>query len=129
MRYQAAPLPGGPGILGARGSKRRTGIEPASSPWKGEALPLSYRRACKAATKGGSATVTVCTDDVALRHLVEHGLPVAVPEALSDAERLRAAVVEFQDHRIGLAAVDARMRPEKVDEVGDALANQRALAP
>jgi hypothetical protein len=25
--------------------KRRTGIEPASSPWKGEALPLSYRRA------------------------------------------------------------------------------------
>ena len=28
-----------------RRSKRRTGIEPASSPWKGEALPLSYRRA------------------------------------------------------------------------------------
>ena len=26
-------------------SKRRTGIEPASSPWKGEALPLSYHRA------------------------------------------------------------------------------------
>ena len=28
-----------------KGHKRRTGIEPASSAWKAEALPLSYRRA------------------------------------------------------------------------------------
>ena len=37
--------------------ERRTGIEPASSPWKGEALPLSYRRArasqCPHAGRGG----------------------------------------------------------------------------
>jgi hypothetical protein len=47
-------------------SKRRTGIEPASSPWKGEALPLSYRRAREAAPAGGAASGTVCTNGVAL---------------------------------------------------------------
>ena len=46
------------------GGERRTGIEPASSPWKGEALPLSYHRAdgqsaanpaeCKSATGRGA---------------------------------------------------------------------------
>lgn len=35
-----------PGIAhGRRERERRTGIEPASSAWKAEALPLSYRRA------------------------------------------------------------------------------------
>src|SRR5258707_5899386 len=50
---------------GGRASKRLAGIEPASSPWKGEALPLSYSRAREAATAGGSATATAFTNDLA----------------------------------------------------------------
>ena len=57
--------------------KRRTGIEPASSPWKGEALPLSYRRTRETSTTSGPATMTVCTNDVALRDLVQDSLPIA----------------------------------------------------
>src|SRR5436190_9814454 len=46
VRYQTAPRPVS-AILARCGllqSKRRTGVEPASSAWKAEALPLSYRR-------------------------------------------------------------------------------------
>ena len=39
-------------------SKRRTGIEPASSPWKGEALPLSYHRTQAKATLAGALSPT-----------------------------------------------------------------------
>jgi hypothetical protein len=49
----------------ARG-KRRTRIELASLPWKGKALPLSYRRTYESAPTGGSSTMTVCTNDLAL---------------------------------------------------------------
>jgi hypothetical protein len=42
--------------------KRRTGIEPASSPWKGEALPLSYRRA-RSWPSDSPLTSTVCRND------------------------------------------------------------------
>ena len=57
--------------------ERRTGIEPASLPWKGKALPLSYRRAREAAAAGGSATVTVCTNHLTLVDLAQHVLPSA----------------------------------------------------
>ena len=46
--------------------KRGTRIELASSPWKGEALPLSYPRACESGSKSGPPTVTVCTNHVAV---------------------------------------------------------------
>ena len=97
------------------GLERRTGIEPASSPWKGEALPLSYRRTREPATPGGSPTVTVSTNDVALRHLPEDLLPAAVPNPLGDVERLLVHVVEFQDHRIDFAAIDTRVSPKELD--------------
>jgi hypothetical protein len=70
------------------GAKRRTGIEPASSPWKGEALPLSYHRAGESGSKSGPPTMTVCTNDVALGDLVEDSLPFAVAEAFGDVEPL-----------------------------------------
>jgi hypothetical protein len=101
--------------------KRRTGIEPASSPWKGEALPLSYRRTNESLAEGGSPTVTVCTNDVALADLVEHGLPVAVAESLGDVEQLAATVVELEYQRIGLTAVLARMRAKELDHVPGSL--------
>jgi len=47
--------------------------------------------------------MTVCTNDVALGDLVEDRLPVAVTEALSDAEALVAQVVELEHQRIALA--------------------------
>jgi hypothetical protein len=83
---------------GRPGSKRRTGIEPASLPWKGKALPLSYRRTCEPPSVCGSWTMTVCTNDVALRNLV------------------------------ALTAVDARMRPEVLDEIFGALERKGSLA-
>ena len=52
--------------------KRRTGIEPASSAWKAEALPLSYHRAYRVAALRGAATITVCANHLALCHLAEN---------------------------------------------------------
>ena len=60
--------------------ERWTGLEPASSPWKGEALPLSYHRAHEPSTAGGSATVTVCTNHLALADLAKHSRPVTAPQ-------------------------------------------------
>lgn len=39
----------------------------------------------------------------------------------TDREQLVAAVVEFEHQRVGLPAVDARVRPEVVDQIADAL--------
>jgi hypothetical protein len=68
--------------------KRRTRIELASPAWKAGALPLSYRRTGEAAPFGGAASMTVCTNDLALCHLVEDASPSAVPESGSDADCL-----------------------------------------
>jgi hypothetical protein len=57
---------------------------------------LSYHRTSEAAPLGGAASMTVCTNDLALCHLVDD-------------------VVELQHDRIPLAAVDARM----LAQVGD----------
>ena len=67
-------------------SKRRTRIELASLPWKGKALPLSYRRAHRSAAAGGSATVTVCTNHLAVVDLAKHGVPSSASKAGRDAE-------------------------------------------
>jgi hypothetical protein len=51
--------------------------------------------------------MTVCTNDLALCHLVEDALPIAVPEPVVDPELLVPQMVELQHDRIPLAAVDA----------------------
>ena len=71
--------------------------------------------------------MTVCTNDVALGDLVEDGLPVAVTEALCDAEALVAQVVELEHQRIALAAVDAGVLAEEADEKGGPFADDGLL--
>ena len=61
--------------------------------------------------------MTVCTNDVALDHLVEDALPVPVAKALANPEFLVAKMVELEDKRIGLAAVGARMVSKIVDQI------------
>ena len=104
----------GTGCLPER--KRRTGIEPASSPWKGEALPLSYHRACEPSPAPGSPTMTVCTNHVALCNLVEDRLPAAITDAFGNVEPLVGKMVELEDQRIGLAAIDARVLAEELEQ-------------
>jgi hypothetical protein len=53
--------------------------------------------------------VTVCTNHLALCHLVKGALPISVPQALADAEALVPKMAELEDHKVGLAAVDAGM--------------------
>jgi hypothetical protein len=74
-------------------------------PWKGMALPLSYRRANEATPLRGAASVTVCTNDVALCNLVEHVLPIAMSNPGCDTELFVPEVVELKDDRIGFAAI------------------------
>jgi hypothetical protein len=61
--------------------------------------------------------VTVCAHDLALVDLVEDALPVAVRQGLADVERLVAEVVELENHRVALAAVDAWVALEVGDQV------------
>ncbi|HEX3735473.1 MAG TPA: hypothetical protein VHU86_10020 [Solirubrobacterales bacterium] len=70
---------------------------------------MSYHRASEATPASGAASVTVCTNNLALCNLVEDALPVAVSQALGDAELLVAQMVELQDDGIGLSAVHAWM--------------------
>jgi hypothetical protein len=114
-------------LTGAIREKRRTGIEPASSPWKGEALPLSYHRASEAAPTSGAAPVTVCTNDLALCNLVEDALPVPISNSLGDVEFLVPEMVELEHDRIGLPAVCARMLAQEGDQIGDALGGNSFL--
>jgi hypothetical protein len=58
--------------------------------------------------------MTVCTNHVACGDLVEHRLPVAVGEASGDVEVLVPQMVELEDERVGLAAVDARPLAEEL---------------
>jgi hypothetical protein len=60
--------------------------------------------------------VTVCTNDFALCNLVEHRLPIAIPDARGDTEDLVAEMVELEHARIGLAAVRARVRGEEIEQ-------------
>ncbi len=49
--------------------ERRTGIEPASSPWKGEALPLSYRRVRAAGPRRHQSCRRGCRTAIHWRHV------------------------------------------------------------
>lgn len=89
---------------------------------------MSYHRASEAAPLRGAATMTVCTNDVALGHLVEDALPPAVSKPLSDGELLVAKVIELEDDRIALAAADTRVLAQVSHQVLDAFGNQSLLA-
>jgi hypothetical protein len=65
--------------------------------------------------------MTVCTNDLALCHLVKDALPVAVPESVADSELLVSQVIELQHHRIALSAINAGMIAEVGNEILDTL--------
>ena len=123
----ARDLHGGPAKR-RNGVKRRTGIEPASSPWKGEALPLSYHRAREPSPKGGSPTMTVCTNDVALGDLVEDGCQLR--------SRRPLAMLKLLGPRWSNSSTSGSVSPqsthgcvaEERHEVGGALGYGRSLA-
>ena len=89
---------------------------------------MSYHRASEAAPLSGAATMTVCTNDIALSHLVEDALPSAVAKALCDAEFLISKVIELEDDRIALAAVYAGVLSQERHQVLNAFGNQSSLA-
>ena len=84
---------------------------------------MSYHRANEAAPMSSAASVTVCTNDVALGYLVEDALPASLPEALSDAELLVPEMVELKHDGVCLTAVGARMIAEIGHDVGGPLGN------
>ena len=89
---------------------------------------MSYHRASEAAPVGGAPTMTVCTNDVALGDLVEHGASVPVAKAFGDVEALVSEVVEVEHQRICLAAVHAWSLAEELDEVGGQFGDDRSFA-
>jgi hypothetical protein len=96
--------------------ERRTGIEPASSTWKAEALPLSYRRTKEPTTLRGPASMTVCTHHVALINLREDVAPIPIANSPRYPERLLADMVELQNHNVFFAAVDTWMLLQIIQE-------------
>jgi hypothetical protein len=89
---------------------------------------LSYHRACEAAPLSGAASVTVCTNDLALCNLVEDALPIAVLNSLRNAKLLVPEMVELKHDRIGLSAIDARVLAQIDDEEFEALDDQSPLS-
>jgi hypothetical protein len=73
--------------------------------------------------------MTVCTNYLALRNLVEHVLPASAAKALGDAELFVAKVVELEDDRIALATVHAGVLAEVGKQPVRALGNNAALPP
>ena len=51
--------------------------------------------------------MVVRANDLAFGHLIEDRLPCSIEQALADRELLIAEVVEFENHRVGLAAIHA----------------------
>lgn len=80
---------------------------------------MSYHRADEATPTSGAASMTVCTNHVALCHLVEDALPFSIAKALPNAELLVSQMVELQDDRVGLSAIDAGVLAQKRDQIGD----------
>ncbi len=72
--------------------------------------------------------MTVCTNHVAGGYLIENGLPVVVAEALGDIEVLVTEMVELEDERVGLSAVNAGPLAEELDEIGGALRDDRLFS-
>lgn len=76
----------------------------------------------------GTPTVTVCANDFGLANLGQNLLPIPIRQARADPEALVREVVELQDHRIGLAAIDAWMLAKETDEEDLALTSDPILA-
>jgi hypothetical protein len=72
--------------------------------------------------------MTVCTNYVARGDLAEYGLPVAIAQAYRDIEVLGPKMVELEDERVGLTAVNARSLAEELDEIGGALCDERLFS-
>ncbi len=89
---------------------------------------MSYHRTSEAAPLRGAASMTVCTNHLALCHLVEDALPGSVSKASPDAELLVPKVVELEHDWIALAAVRAGVLAQIGDQVLDPLSNERLLA-
>jgi hypothetical protein len=93
------------------------------------ALPLSYRRAQETSTTDGSATVTVCTNHLALVDLAKDGVPIPVPHPGGDTEFLFGQVIEIEHDRVCLPAVDAGMLAEKRDQEPHPLIDKSLFPP
>jgi hypothetical protein len=70
---------------------------------------------------GGSTTMTVCTNNIALRHLFCERPPAPVAQTSRDAEGFVGSVVELKDDWVGLPAVHARVSSEELHEEGRSL--------
>jgi hypothetical protein len=73
-----------------------------------------------------AAAVAISTNDLALFNLREKSRPAPVSYAISDAEILTTDVIELENEDIWFAAINARMRTEKLNEVVPSLLD---LAP
>jgi hypothetical protein len=107
------------------------GLSAGSSPVARSTSLLAARRQPRpqgAAPPGGSPAVAISAYDLALLYLVEDALPAAVGQGLPDVEALVTKVIELEHHRVGLAAVDARMLLEEPEEVARPLKRKRLLA-
>jgi hypothetical protein len=78
---------------------------------------LSYRRAAEAAPLRGAASMTVCTNDLALCNLVKHVLPAPALQTVRDSELLVSQMVELEDDGIVLATVDTGVFAEPGDQI------------
>ena len=102
-------------------TERATRIELAIEPWEGSLLPLQHARDdvdatgfCKLAPiefSRGLLAVAADAPHVALRDLVHHEVPFPIPNELRDIVDpcLARTVIEVEQDRVGLAAVDAGM--------------------
>ena len=69
--------------------------------------------------------MAIGADDVALPHLGGEALPAAVTETFGNAELLVPEVVELEDDRVRLTAVDARVVRKELDQEHDPLVSHR----
>ena len=70
---------------------------------------MSYRCTSEATPYRGAASMTVCTNDLALCHLVEDALPGSLADPAADREFLVPQMIELEDDRVVLATVGARV--------------------
>jgi hypothetical protein len=75
-----------------------------------------------------SSPMAIRTHDLALGDLVQHRLPATLIDPSRDAELLVAQMIELEDERIALPAVDAVSLAKEIDEVCVAPGDKRAFA-
>jgi hypothetical protein len=72
--------------------------------------------------------MAVCANHIALRNLGKDRLPAPVTKTRGDVEALIAKVVELEDERIELAAVDATTLAKELDKICGALSGERVFS-